>query len=411
MKALILEVPALHLGYLGCYGNDWVATPALDRLAAEGVVFDGHFADCLGSYPSARTGMRPLPVPCGTPAPAHGVQAILAAHGIGFAEVGPAGHGAGEAGTALEHTLEAAVSAAERLEGMERWLLWAGLPSLHPPWDVPDAFLRGAFLDEAAEEAEADGETPTPLPDPPVGFVDRGDFALWQRVQLTYAGAVRYLDAGVGLLLDELRGRHLLDELLLVVTAPRGLALGEHGVIGDCRPWLHDELIHLPLVLRLPGGAEAGRRVPALTQPADLLPTLVDAFGLPPAEAQGHSLLPLARGQAERVRPYACAGWGAGGALEWALRAPAWAFLMPLSAAEGDPPRRPQLYVKPDDRWEVNDVRHHHLELVEHMEQVLRDFAAATHELGPLRVPELRDVEAEPAGQGAPAATPAGGGS
>ena len=46
MKILVIEAAALHAGFLGCYGNDWVATPNLDRLAAEGVVFDQHLADC-----------------------------------------------------------------------------------------------------------------------------------------------------------------------------------------------------------------------------------------------------------------------------------------------------------------------------------------------------------------------------
>ena len=45
MKIVVLEANGLHLGYLGCYGNDWVATPNLDRLASEGAVFDAHFAD------------------------------------------------------------------------------------------------------------------------------------------------------------------------------------------------------------------------------------------------------------------------------------------------------------------------------------------------------------------------------
>src|SRR6266446_1489933 len=45
MNILVVEASALHLGYLGCYGNDWVATPNLDRIAAEGIVFDWHIAD------------------------------------------------------------------------------------------------------------------------------------------------------------------------------------------------------------------------------------------------------------------------------------------------------------------------------------------------------------------------------
>jgi hypothetical protein len=69
-------------------------------------------------------------------------------------------------------------------------------------------------------------------------------------------------------------------------------------------------------------------------------------------------------------------------------------------------PRGPQLYVKPDDRWEVNDVRQHHLEVAEHLEDVLRGFVSATRRPGPLLAPELRDVEARPPGQGGAAGAP-----
>src|SRR5262249_50021857 len=46
MRILVLNADSLHLGYIGCYGCEWVPTPNLDRLAAEGIVFDQHFADC-----------------------------------------------------------------------------------------------------------------------------------------------------------------------------------------------------------------------------------------------------------------------------------------------------------------------------------------------------------------------------
>jgi hypothetical protein len=63
--------------------------------------------------------------------------------------------------------------------------------------------------------------------------------------------------------------------------------------------------------------------------------------------------------------------------------------------APGDPPRPAQLYVKPDDRWEVNNVLQHHLELSEHLEQTLRGFVEATTRPGPLQLPLLRAVAAE----------------
>jgi arylsulfatase A-like enzyme len=216
-------------------------------------------------------------------------------------------------------------------------------------------------------------------------------------LQNTYAAAVTALDAQLGILLDQLEGAGSLEETLIWLTANRGLALGEHGFVGTYRPWLHEEVLHLPSIIRWPGGAEPGLRLAGLTQPVDFLPTLLDLFGLPVPEVHGTSLLPLLRGEKEAVRPYACAGLQIGGAIEWALRTPDWAFLLPVRPAEGDPPRASQLYVKPDDRWEVNNVYQHHLELAEHFEQVLHAFVAATRRPGRWEAPALGDLEAVPA--------------
>ena len=54
-----------------------------------------------------------------------------------------------------------------------------------------------------------------------------------------------------------------------------------------------------------------------------------------------------------------------------------------LAVPADDAPRGPQLYVKPDDRWEVNDLRQHNLDLVEEHEKTLREFIAATRPPGP----------------------------
>ena len=48
--------------------------------------------------------------------------------------------------------------------------------------------------------------------------------------------------------------------------------------------------------------------------------------------------------------------------------------------------------------WEVNDVRHHHLDLAERLEQTLRGFVAATRRPGPLQAPALPDLDADRAG-------------
>jgi arylsulfatase A-like enzyme len=290
------------------------------------------------------------------------------------------------------------------------WLLCADLNVLLPPWNLPGEFRDRYFheneIEDEDEEEEGEDETDeeeplTPLTDPAAGPLDDPDDTLFLRLQGTYAGAVSFLDAGLDLLLEGLRKDGLLDELLVLVTTDHGLALGEHGIVGPYRPWLHDELIHLPLIVRLPGGAEAGRRVSVLTQPVDLMPTLLEAFGLPSPSVHGHSLTPLLSGDSEPVRAYACSGLRVGEAVEWALRTPEWGFLLPVRPATEDPQRPPQLFVKPDDRWEVNNVLQHHLELGEHLEQVLRDFVEAPQRPGPLEPPVLRGVEAELAGAAA----------
>src|SRR4051812_17190734 len=55
MNVVVVACNGLHLGFLGAYGNSWIETPNLDRLAAEGVVFDNHFPENLTTLPTRRS--------------------------------------------------------------------------------------------------------------------------------------------------------------------------------------------------------------------------------------------------------------------------------------------------------------------------------------------------------------------
>ena len=422
MNVLVITARGLQAGALGPYGNPWIDTPALDALAAEGVVFDWHFADAAdaaGARCAWRTGRYHLS-PDGTSATADpdllahlrqkGVYAHLIVDG---SRPSPRGFETGwdrlevvsseGEETPLERTLAAAQAALKRLRKRDGWLLWVDLATPLPPWDVPAEFQEPYFQEEETDEEDAEAETAsqeekseplTPLIDPPTGPIDPEDDALYLRMQGSYAAAVSYLDAAVGELIESLREQKRWERTAVLFTSDRGLAMGEHGIVGDVRPWPHEEIIHLPLIVRLPGASEAVRRVAALTQAIDLAPTLAELLGAPLEGTQGHSVLPLLRAEVEQVRPYACAGLEIGGEVEWALRTPEWVFLLPVRTS-GDSARRPLLYVKPDDRWEMNDVRQHHLELAEEMERTLRAFVEETRKPGPLTPPPLRDVEAE----------------
>jgi arylsulfatase A-like enzyme len=411
MKAIVLIVRGLQAGALGCYGNSWIFTPALDTLAAEGIVFDQHFADNAdpaGARRAWRSGRYHFPP---DQQAAHSdvrpdLLASLRQHKIHTCLIlddsclSPVEFSIGwdtvervraaEGAMSLDAVLEATGAALERLERRDNWLLWIDVASVLPPWIDTPADIQEAYFSEEEEgededdeeanedEEEADTEPLTLFTElPTAGPIDRDDDHLYLSLQTSYAAAVTSVDSGIGQLLQALDGLEGGDDILLIVSTDTGQNLGEHGIIGTCWPWLHNELIHLPLLLRLPGAAEAGRRVAALTQAVDLAPTLADWFQAPMTDVHGRSLLPLACGEVESIRPHAYCGLQVGEAIEYALRTPEWAFLLPVKPSADDAERAPQLYVKPDDRWEVNNVLQHHLELAEQLERTLRDFTAA----------------------------------
>ena len=418
MRVLVIDVRGWNFTYVGCHGNEWIQTPTLDRLAAEGVVFDQHYADrpdAEGACRSWRSGCYSLPAieECAlSPDPASDLiqrlrnERIVAWLVRDASRPSPAefasgwdrvseGFASDPEVSALEATLETWQTALTELAETDSWLLWLELATLLPPWEVPPSYLKPYLVEPVDEEEEEESEELEPWLDPPLGLLDPADPLAFVRLQRSYAGAVSYLDAGLALVLQELEEKNLLDEVLLVVTSGHGFPLGEHGQIGLDRPWLHEELIHVPLLLRFPGKAEAGRRVSALTQSLDLPLTLLDYFGLPSPSAHGHSLVPLVQRKVAQVRDFACSGLRLGQTVEWAMRSPEWAFVLPVQGEPVDSVRTAQLYVKPDDRWEVNNVVHHHPQLAEHLEQTLRGFVAASQQPGPLQPPTLRDVETE----------------
>lgn len=335
MRTLVIEAHGLHIGFLGCYGNEWVGTPNLDRLAAEGAVFERHYAECP------------------TDGPPRGAGEIAT-----IARIANFGRGA----------LEAFLRTSQDI-------VWIEGPDLTPPWDLP-ADLRRVYFDEENEDAE-------PWLDPATEVVPDLSIDESQELQNTYAAVVTWFDAQLGVLVDALRRSGELDKTLLCVTARTGFPLGEHRAIGTPRAWLHEELVHVPLILRFPGAEYAGSRIDAITQPGDLQSTLhterarsasegAAPEAPPPLAGASGSLRSLLHGDMNTIRPHAVSRLRIGDSAEWSLRTPDWAYVLPIQVPVDDPPRAPQLYVKPDDRWEVNDVRQHHLELADELEKTLR---------------------------------------
>jgi arylsulfatase A-like enzyme len=110
-----------------------------------------------------------------------------------------------------------------------------------------------------------------------------------QRIVDLYDGEVAYLDRHMRRLFDDLDTRGLLDKCWVVITSDHGEGLWDHGEMGHAGEVFQEQL-HVPLLIRPPGGLETPMRVPERFSLIDLAPTLVQLVGVkPPAEWDGLS--------------------------------------------------------------------------------------------------------------------------
>ena len=412
MHAIVVVADSLHLGFLGCYGNETVRTPNLDRFAHEAFVFDQCFPEqpILGNWlASSLTGRCQfvespdnVTTPLGEclrqrevatahftdnpqlPAPARwladfdtherieepelpaeqwaSLQELCEQLGARWpAEMNPqreswARRWQQQLGRQrLPQAPEPAI--VRLLASAARWLethrerpslAWIDIGLQAAPWLPPAEFLQ-QYLEEEVVVAIAD-----PMPSLIGDVLDEEDLP---ELRAAYAGRISYFDTLLGAFLDQLRDCRLMDETLIVLTSEQGMPLGEHAAIGPCRSWLYEERTHVPLLVRLPGGRMAARS-PALVQSVDLSATLGEHFGVVdvPGERSvswmGKSLLPLIQGEPVKLRDYACSGLNDA---EYGIRTHGWHLILPMGSDSGEEPRDRQLYLKPEDRWEVND--------------------------------------------------------
>ena len=107
-----------------------------------------------------------------------------------------------------------------------------------------------------------------------------------------YDAGIAFTDEQLGRLLAGLEALGLERDTAVVITSDHGEALGERGLGGHA--YLYDFNLSIPLILSLPDGRGAGRRIANQVRLVDVLPTFLDLAGIAPAgDLDGASLLPL----------------------------------------------------------------------------------------------------------------------
>ena len=162
-----------------------------------------------------------------------------------------------------------------------------------------------------------------------------------------YDYEIAFMDGWLGKVFDELDHDGLAANTMVVIVSDHGEAFGVHVADGGQLFYhgqsLYDELIHVPVMIRMPGVAP--RQVGDVTQVMDVAPTIVDLLGgTPPKAWKGRSLAPLLRGESLPARP----------AFAQLMRAPDWDHEgSSMISADG---KYHLFYRQSDRRYELYDL-------------------------------------------------------
>ena len=175
----------------------------------------------------------------------------------------------------------AAMEFLDRNAGADDWLLMLECFDPHEPFHAPDRF-------KAAYETGWDGKI---LDWPRYAEVTESEDEI-REIRANYAALVAMCDSYFGELLDRFDAEELWKDTALVLSTDHGFLLSEHDWWGKMRTPYYEEISHIPLMIHDPRAPDAaGRRTEALTQTADLMPTLLGLHGItPPAEVRAHDL-------------------------------------------------------------------------------------------------------------------------
>ncbi|MHB1134972.1 MAG: sulfatase [Chloroflexota bacterium] len=387
-NVIVVMLDSLQFNYLGCYGNKWIKTPNLDRLAQEGVLFENNYIEGVPTVPARRamhTGRhyihskgwsaldtddttiadlcwgRPIDTALIFDCPMYrlpkfgytrGFDKVWFLHGheldhefygqdplyhlkaedfveehileaadrvMGEKVVGPLLH---EMTCYLKHrqywkteedqnvpkVMKQAGKYLEQVDRNKQFFLWVDSFDPHEPWDPPSVYDPSL---KCPYDPDYKGKDMfLPILGPVEGIYTEPEL---HHIRMLYAEKVTMCDRWLGYLMDKVRALGLEDNTLFYLVSDHGEPLGNgehgHGIMRKCRPWPYEELVHAPMIMRGPG-LPAGKRVKGFTQSCDVGATVTDWLGIGVhPEMTGKSLLPLARGEVDKVRDFAVAGY------------------------------------------------------------------------------------------------------
>jgi len=208
-------------------------------------------------------------------------------------------------------------------------------------------------------------------------------------IRAQYEGEIKYADDHIMELIEALEEEGIAEETLVIITSDHGEMMYKHDIFFD-HHGLYDPDIHVPLIVRWPGGLPGGVRVPALVQHVDLAPTILEAAGVPiPGEMEGTSLLPLLRGETDSSPYQALYTEECTRQAKWAIRTDRHKFILSRQPDLHGTPTR-ELYDLAADPQELNNICETGPDLAAALESQLESWIAAMVEKNALEDDPVR---------------------
>lgn len=286
---IIFSIDTLRADRLPAYGYKAIRTPSIDRVVADGVLFENaysHSPQTLPAHTSMLSGRLPFE---------HGVRdniGFSVKPGERFIQHALKERGYSSGGFVSSYVLRSQTGFSQGFDTYDE-----ELPPASP--DKPlGQVQRGGEDTVAAAVRWVDRQTSdrfmafVHIYEPHKPYTPPPRFTAADR----YDGEVEHADEIVGRFIDHLKAKQLYDRATIVLLSDHGEGLGDHGE-DEHGIFLYRETIRVPLIIKLPASRGAGRRVAAPVQHIDIPPTILDLVGAATTEGwRGRSLRPLLDG-------------------------------------------------------------------------------------------------------------------
>lgn len=323
LNVLLITMDTQRADYIGCYGSPDVETPNLDRLAEEGVQFLRNIAPSGTTNPSHASIMTgyylarhnvynnetPLAEEIATLAEILNEQGYSTLGAVSARWLNPDHSNFGQGFDAFLDCEKDQLNAKERNQSFlpalnailkGPFFAWVHYFDPHGPYNPPAPYtIYYPLLDQFDTVPTSDRMN--------IEFekIQSGQVDPDEEIRL-YKGEITFMDKQIGDLLAWLEQKKVLDRTLVVAVADHGESMTEKGIY-FCHAGMYNQVLHVPLLMRLPGVLPAGLKVNTLSSSVDILPTVLELLTIPNSVEEyidGRSLVPSFTHPEFEAHPY-----------------------------------------------------------------------------------------------------------